>query len=176
MDAATASPTSAPLPNGVDASSLGVSPAELVDGETPPLSTSAPTTESVGELALMRAVLVDAITCLSGRGIKPSHRARVAMQARAWIARRGRDSLFAFDTICDALELDGEKLRWMLLAPRSSKSAQRQDRAVESFFLTSAPAANERGRAGRRQPTSAPVSSATDEPGPGRLQLTVNVA
>lgn len=154
MEPTTASPTSAPLPNGVDASSLGVSPADLVDGETPPLSQSAPTTESVGELALMRAVLVDAITCLSGRGIKPSHRARVAMQARAWIARRGRDSLFTFDSICDALELDGEKLRWMLLAPRSSKSAQQQDRALESFFLTSAPAspaAKERGRTGSLQ-------------------------
>lgn len=160
MEAATASPTSSPLPNGVDASSLGVSPADLVDGETPPLSTAVPTSESVGELALMRAVLVDAITCLSGRGIKPSHRARVAMQARAWIARRGRDSLFTFDSICDALELDGERLRWMLLAPRSSKSTQQPDRAVESFFLTSAPAspaADERGRA-------------------ERLQLTVNVA
>jgi hypothetical protein len=136
MEAATASPTSAPLPNGVDASSLGVSPDEFVDGETPPLSSAAPTSESVGELALMRAVLVDAITCLSGKGIKPSHRARVAMQARAWIAKRGRESLFTFDSICDALELDGERLRWMLLAPRSSKSAQSQNRAVESFFMT----------------------------------------
>lgn len=136
MEPAKASPTSAPLPIGVDASSLGVSPADLVDGETPPPSTAVPTSESVGELALMRAVLVDAITCLSGRGIKPSHRARVAMQARAWIARRGRESLFTFDTICEALELDGEKLRWMLLAPRSSKSTRQQDRAVESFFLT----------------------------------------
>lgn len=160
MEPATASPTSAPLPNGVDASSLGVSPSELVDGETPPPSTATPTTESVGELALMRAVLVDAITCLSGRGIKPSHRARVAMQARAWIARRGRESLFTFDSICDALELDGEKLRWMLLAPRSSKSTRQQDRAVESFCMTfesASPTTKERRRS-------------------GRLELTVNVA
>jgi len=108
----------------------------------------------------MRAVLVDAITCLSGRGIKPSHRARVAMQARAWIARRGRESLFAFDSICDALDLDGEKLRWMLLAPRSSKSTGRQDRAVESFcmtFVSASPTAKERRRS-------------------GRVELTVNVA
>lgn len=82
------------------------------------------------------------------------------MQARAWISRRGRDSLFAFDTICDALELDGEKLRWMLLAPRSSKSAQQQDRAVESFFLTSAPAS----------------SGTKERRGAASLQLNVNVA
>jgi len=120
----------------VGASSLGVSPDELLDGETPPPSASAPTTESVGARALMRAVLVDAIECLSGQGIKPSHRARVAMQSRAWIARRGRESLFSFDSICDALEFDGERLRRILLAPRSSKSASRRAEAAERPRLT----------------------------------------
>jgi hypothetical protein len=131
MDTVPISPTSALAPKGADASSLGVSPIELVDGETPPPSSSAPTTESVGVLALMRAVLVDAITCLDGKGVKPSHRARVAMQARAWISRRGCDSLFAFDSICDALELDGDRLRRVLLTPRSSKRAPR--RSVETL-------------------------------------------
>lgn len=137
MVAAPASPTSALLPKGANASSLGVSPDELLDGEAPPPSSAAPTTESVGELALMRAVLADAITCLSGQGIKPSHRARVAMQARAWIMRRGTETVFAFDSICDALELDGERLRRILLAPKSSKSATRtvdEDETV-SFSL-----------------------------------------
>lgn len=135
MVASPVSPTSAPLPKGANASSLGVSPDEFLDGETPPPSSAAPTTESVGELALMRAVLVDAITCLSGQGIKPSHRARVAMQSRAWIMRRGYDSVFSFDSICDALELDGERLRRILLAPRSSKSAPPPVDAVVSFAL-----------------------------------------
>jgi hypothetical protein len=134
MDATPLAPTSAVLPTGADASSLGVSPTDLVDGETPPLSSSAPTSESVGVLALMRAVLVDAITCLDGRGVKPSHRARVAMQARAWIARRGCESLFSFDSICDALELDGERLRRLLLAPRYSKSSPRRS-VVASLLL-----------------------------------------
>lgn len=136
MDGMPVLPTSAPRSNGAHASSPGVSPDEFLDGETPPPSNAAPTSESVGELALMRAVLVDAITCLSGKGIKPSHRARVAMQARAWIARRGCESLFTFDSICDALDLDGERLRHMLLAPRCSKSASSQAHAVESFFMT----------------------------------------
>lgn len=136
MVATPISPSSALLPKGANASSLGVSPDELLDGETPPPSASAPTTESVGVLALMRAVLVDAITCLSGQGIKPSHRARVAMQARAWISRRGCDSLFSFDSICDALELDGDRLRRVLLAPRASKSTQPAADPAETLGLT----------------------------------------
>jgi len=84
----------------------------------------------------MRAVLADAITCLSGQGIKPSHRARVAMQARAWIMRRGYESVFSFDSICDALELDGERLRRVLLAPKTAKSPPRQLGAVMSFALS----------------------------------------
>jgi hypothetical protein len=130
MAVARTSPSSALLPRGTDASSLGVSPDELVDGETPPPSASAPTTESVGPLALMRAVLVDAIECLSGNGIKPSHRARVAMQARAWISRRGCDSLFSFDSICDALELDAARLRRVLLAPKPRKAMQQLSAAA----------------------------------------------
>jgi len=76
-----------------------------------------------GVRALMRAVLLDAIGCLSGEGIKPSHRARVAMQARAWFARRGRDSLFTFDSICDVLGLDGERLRDRLHVAGGSRQA-----------------------------------------------------
>ncbi len=135
LTATPVSPTSALLPNGANASSLGVSPDEVLDGETPPPSSSAPTTESVGELALMRAVLVDAITCLSGQGIKPSHRARVAMQARAWIMRRGYESVFSFDSICDALDLDGERLRHILLAPKCSKSPSPQVDIAVTFGL-----------------------------------------
>jgi hypothetical protein len=79
----------------------------------------------------MRAVLIDAIGCLSGQGIKPSHRARVAMQARAWISRRGTDALFSFDSICDALEIDGERLRRMLLTTPASRKAPKQDDSEE---------------------------------------------
>jgi hypothetical protein len=79
----------------------------------------------------MRAVLLDAIGCLSGQGIKPSHRARVAMQARAWIARRGTDALFSFDSICQTLELDGERLRRMLLTSPSSRKAPKEEDAEE---------------------------------------------
>jgi hypothetical protein len=80
-------------------------------------------------MALMRAVLLDAIGCLSGQGVKPTHRARAAMQARAWVARRGSDAgLFSFDSICDTLELDGERLRRMLLTtPPSRKPAEQAD-------------------------------------------------
>lgn len=126
MAAAQPTPTSPLLPRGAGASSQGVSPDGHSDGETPPPSVAVPTTESVGPLALMRAVLLDAIGCLSGQGIKPSHRARVAMQARAWIARRGHEDLFSFDSICTTLELDGERLRRMLLTTPPSRKALEQ--------------------------------------------------
>ncbi|MEW6271071.1 MAG: hypothetical protein AB1689_17450, partial [Thermodesulfobacteriota bacterium] len=90
----------------------------LLDGETPPPSAAEPPDESSGVYALMRAVLLDAIDCLSGQGVLPRHRARVAMQARAWIARRDRDSLFAFESICDVLDLDADRLREKLLTTR----------------------------------------------------------
>jgi hypothetical protein len=125
MAAAQPTPPAPLLPRDAGASSQGVSP-DGSDGETPPPSVAVPTTESVGPLALMRAVLLDAIGCLSGQGIKPSHRARVAMQARAWIARRGHDDLFSFDSICTTLEIDGERLRRMLLTTPPSRKAPEQ--------------------------------------------------
>jgi hypothetical protein len=96
----------------------------------------------------MRAVLLDAIGCLSGEGIKPSHRARVAMQARAWFARRGRDSLFTFDSICDVLALDGERLRERLHVAGGSRKA----------LLGMTTASSSDDRAGEQETSSARVA------------------
>ena len=52
---------------------------------------------------LMLAVLVDALRCLQ------KHR-RVA-EVEAWIAARGDEEPFAFETICDALGIDADYLR-----------------------------------------------------------------
>lgn len=110
------------------------SPSAPAGGE----AASSPSGDASGVLGLMRAVLIDAIDCIAGRGVKPIHRAKVAMQARAWVARHGRESVFAFDSICDVLELDGERLRRRLLTrgsspfPRAETPATRHQRRDET--------------------------------------------
>lgn len=77
-----------------------------------------------GETRLRRAILVDGLLCWLGIGIylerNPRSRARLRLreQARAekWIASRGR-SAFAFETICDVLELNPQAIREGLHRP-----------------------------------------------------------
>lgn len=114
-----------------DAPLSGVSPSLLLDGETPPPSAIEPPDESSGVYALMRAVLLDAIDCLTGHGVLPRHRARVAMQARVWFSRRDRSFLFSYESICDVLGLDADRLRKKLLTTR------RPTRAALAGMITS---------------------------------------
>src|SRR5262249_25329842 len=68
-----------------------------------------------GERALLRAVLQDAVLCLTGQGVPKRDRARVAAEARQWMLSRSRRGLFAFELICDVLDINRDYLRDKLL-------------------------------------------------------------
>ena len=66
----------------------------------------------------MRAVLEDAIRCLVGEGRPLARRARLAAQARKWVATREGHSPYSFDNVCYALNLTPEGVRRCLLGSR----------------------------------------------------------
>lgn len=68
-----------------------------------------------GERALMRAVLQDAIRCLSGQVGGGHQRLALAQQARDWIASRDEEWPFSFENVCQGLGLDAHRLRPQLL-------------------------------------------------------------
>src|SRR5512145_2732730 len=53
--------------------------------------------DASGELALMRAVLLDAIRCLGGEVGPARQRARLAAEAKAWIEVRNARWAFSFE-------------------------------------------------------------------------------
>jgi hypothetical protein len=67
---------------------------------------SRPWRHQVGELRLMAAVLEDAINILRKRP-----RSRAGREAREWLASRDASWPFAFERICDALDLDAGSVR-----------------------------------------------------------------
>ena len=69
-----------------------------------------------GERALMRAVLVDAIHCLSAETGPVGERSRLAAKARAWVADDDPQWPFSFANLCDALGFSAQALRARLLA------------------------------------------------------------
>jgi len=71
---------------------------------------------AVGERALMRAVLEDAIQCLAAETGPTRERSRLAAEARAWVADDDLQWPFSFANLCDALGFNCETLRARLLA------------------------------------------------------------
>lgn len=69
----------------------------------------------IGERALMRAVLEDAIRCLGGAGGPARHRSALAHEARRWVAEDDGQWPFSFLNICDSLGLDADHVRDRLL-------------------------------------------------------------
>jgi len=67
---------------------------------------SRPWRHQVGELRLMAAVLEDAINILRKRP-----RSRAGREAREWLASTDASWPFAFERICDALDLDAVSIR-----------------------------------------------------------------
>jgi len=63
-----------------------------------------------GERALMRAVLEDALRCVTGDGPVPDRMERAA-EARAWLADTDETWPFSFENICAALGLCAQRLR-----------------------------------------------------------------
>jgi hypothetical protein len=75
-----------------------------------------------GERRLLRAVLEDALrTILAARhgGVGPAH----VRRERAWLTSRDRDDPFAFESICDALDLDAGWIRRLVLDTAGARIA-----------------------------------------------------
>jgi DNA-binding CsgD family transcriptional regulator len=68
-----------------------------------------------GERALVLAVLVDAIQCLTGKIGSIRHRDRHIAEARTWVEDRDTSWPFSFDNVCDLLGLEAAGLRRRLL-------------------------------------------------------------
>lgn len=72
---------------------------------------------SPGELALMRAVLQDAILCYLGRAKRRRVDPRIlSREAEHWIRVRDWESPFSFNNVCEALGLCHESARGTILA------------------------------------------------------------
>jgi len=67
------------------------------------------------ERALMRAMLQDAVLCLIGEAAPAKERTRLATEARYWVTSHSRAWVFAFERVCDALEIDPDYARRQLL-------------------------------------------------------------
>ncbi len=69
---------------------------------------------SCPERALLEAVLREAILCATGQGEPARDRARLADEARRWMMSRARNWLFAFENICDVLNISADCVRRQL--------------------------------------------------------------
>jgi len=70
---------------------------------------------AAGERALMRAVLEDALRCVTGDVGPARDRAERAAEARAWVAEADGVWPYSFENICDALGFCTERLRTRIL-------------------------------------------------------------
>ena len=69
------------------------------------------------ERSLMYAVLEDALSCYRQyAGSRLPRTRQLHQDAREWVASEDRSSLFAFQTICEALEIDADVIRDRLQA------------------------------------------------------------
>ncbi len=77
------------------------------------------------ELALMRAVLEDAIQCYRGRARRRRIDPRILQrEADYWLRLRDWESAFSFNNVCDALGLDVESTRRAILGTGSPPAAE----------------------------------------------------
>jgi hypothetical protein len=84
------------------------------------------------ERTLLEAVLREAILCASGQGEPARERARLAAEARRWMMSRSRNWLFAFESICDVLNINADCLRRQLFAPAHAPVTARNGQPVAS--------------------------------------------
>jgi hypothetical protein len=80
--------------------------------ENPTMTEAGP---AAGERALMRAVLEDAIRCLSGEIGPVRERPQLAAEARAWLEASDTRWPYSFENVCDHLGFDPERLRSRVL-------------------------------------------------------------
>jgi len=80
---------------------------------------------------LMVAVLTNAVGCFQRYlGAQGRSRARLFEEAEEWLFRAGGDGLFSFENVCDALEIDMNRLRRSLLNWHARKLAGEAPRPV----------------------------------------------
>lgn len=95
-----------------------------------------------GERRLMIAVLEDAVNCFMKQLHATDPKARqLYVDAEEWITTEDRTWFFAFDNVCDTLDLDSDYLRQGLLAWRDA----------------------ERRRVGAEAPPPAPAAATVDD-------------
>ncbi|MCW5893892.1 MAG: hypothetical protein KIT14_25595 [bacterium] len=74
-------------------------------------------TDAQGERRLLLAVLEDAVrTMLKHTGATRGRPGTLLREALAWVASDARDDCFRFARICEALDIDAERLRGRVLA------------------------------------------------------------
>ena len=89
---------------------------------------SRPWRHHVGELRLMAAVLEDAVNILRKRP-----RSRAGREAREWLKSTDASWPFAFERICDALDLDADSVRRQV--NNGNGSPRPAVRAIDVFNL-----------------------------------------
>jgi hypothetical protein len=79
------------------------------------------------ERLLMYAVLEDALSCYRQyAGSRLPRTRQLHQDAREWVASEDRSSLFAFQTICDALDIDPNMIRGRLRAWEAQQASRVQ--------------------------------------------------
>jgi hypothetical protein len=81
-----------------------------------------------GVPALLVAMIEEAIACLMAGGRDPESRA-AAIHAERWIRSRDASFLFAFESVCHALDVDPQRLRRTILQQVGGISSLRATRA-----------------------------------------------
>lgn len=93
--------------------------------------------ELTGELKLMFAVLEDAIHCyLHYMNAKTRQRRILFYEVRDWMNSNQRQGLFAYDTLCEALGIDGGRLRKMLDLQRRQISGGQAPARQQRTWMT----------------------------------------
>lgn len=87
-----------------------LSPAIILPEQFHRSSCKAP--QACGEIALMRAVLEDAISCFQKQFVEKGHRIqRLAKEAEEWFFNENDDWPFSFENICNTLGIDPAYIR-----------------------------------------------------------------
>jgi len=96
---------------------------DLDDASDEVFGTRSEATDCTGELALMRAVLHDAILCIGGHGRPMRDRDRLADDALRWVLSSDTTWIFSFESICDVLGIDSCRLRRRLVRHSQSRTS-----------------------------------------------------
>jgi hypothetical protein len=103
-----------------------------------------------GEIALLHAILEDAVRCFQHRSVVDSqHIQRLAREAEEWLFSDDASWPFSFVNVCAALGLDPEYVRWGLQRQRQRAAPQKKKRA-EHDSRGATPAARRRSPAVKR--------------------------